>query len=75
MVEAFRRVEARIKEVTGSTHTHTHTHTHMHTHVHFLKNQKTFSDTLGKEDHFICSHPQEVLTLRNKTLSAPSHRF
>ena len=28
MVEAFRRVEARIKEVTGSTHTHTHRHEH-----------------------------------------------
>lgn len=34
-------------------------YTHTHTRVHFLKNQKTFSNTLGKEDHFICSHFQE----------------
>ena len=56
-------------------YTHTHTHTDMNTRAHFLKNQKTFSNTLGKEDRFMCSHLQEVLTLRNKTLSAPPHRF
>lgn len=57
----------------GSVCTHTHTYARMCAVPQKPENLKR--NMLGKEDHFIRSHLQEVLTLRNKTLSAASHRF